>query len=174
MSKLLDIPARTVTVSHSGAIATWALTLDSYAKSNVSNTTTWGTPRALASDLIEDALNGRTPTIYDQIDKDTRVVNQQETHCRPRSAAEAQGQVQRMDMAGRGPRRSALPGIYNDTFNNIRLRTYDGSHLTFPGMNRSMLRRERSRQAPERCRLAHCSRTTTRCWRIASARERPT
>ena len=73
------MPERAVTVSHSGAIATWALTLDAYAKSNVSNTTTHGTPRALASDLIEDALNGRTPTIYDQIDKDTRVVNQQET-----------------------------------------------------------------------------------------------
>src|SRR5205807_8337393 len=30
--------------------------------------------------------------------------------------------------------------LYNDTFNNIRLRTYDGSHLTFPGMNRTGLR----------------------------------
>lgn len=67
VAELLDIPERTITVSHSGAIAAWALTLDSYAKSNVSNTTAWGTPRALASDLIDDALNGRTPTIYDQI-----------------------------------------------------------------------------------------------------------
>ena len=79
MSEFLDTPERNVTVSHSGAIATWALTIEAYAKSNVSNTTTWGTPRAVASDLIDDALNGRTPTIYDQIDRDTRVVNQQET-----------------------------------------------------------------------------------------------
>jgi N12 class adenine-specific DNA methylase len=34
-----------------------------------------------------------------------------------------------------------LARFYNDTFDNLRLRTYDGSHLTFPGMNRSMLRK---------------------------------
>jgi N12 class adenine-specific DNA methylase len=138
--ELLGIPERAVTVSHSGAIATWALTLESYAKSSVSNTTTHGTARALASDLIEDALNGRTPTIYDQIDRDTRVVNQQETL----AAREAQQKLkdrfsewiwQDEDRAQR------LARYYNDTFNNLRLRTYDGSHLTFPGMNRSMLRR---------------------------------
>ena len=140
VAELLDMPERAVTVSHSGAIATWALTLDSYAKSNVSNTTTWGTPRALASDLIDDALNGRTPTIYDQIDKDTRVVNQQETI----AAREAQQKIK--DRFSEWiwqdeERAQRLARLYNDTFNNIRLRTYDGSHLTFPGMNRSLLRR---------------------------------
>ena len=140
VAELLDIPERTITVSHSGAIATWALTIDSMAKSNVSNTTAWGTPRALASDLIDDALNGRTPTIYDQIDKDTRVVNQQETI----AAREAQQKIRDrfsewiwLDEA----RARRLARLYNDTFNNIRLRTYDGSHLTFPGMNRELLRR---------------------------------
>jgi N12 class adenine-specific DNA methylase len=136
----LDIPARAVTVNHSGAIATWTLSLDSYAKSGVSNTTTYGTPRALASDLIEDALNGRTPTIYDQIDKDTRVVNQQETL----AAREAQQKLRERfsEWIWQDEERTdRLARYYNDTFNNLRLRTYDGSHLTFPGMNRSMLRR---------------------------------
>jgi N12 class adenine-specific DNA methylase len=135
----LDVPKSFVTVSHSGAIATWALTLDCTVKSAVSNTTIHGTPRALATELIEDALNGRTPTIYDQIDKDTRVVNQQETI----AAREAQQKLkdrfsqwiwQDEDRAVR------LARFYNDRFNNLRLRTFDGSHLTFPGMNRSMLR----------------------------------
>ena len=94
-------------------------------------------PRALASDLIDDALNGRTPTIYDQTDKNTRVVNQQETI----AACEANRKVkdrfsewiwQNEDRAQR------LARLYNDRFNNIRLRTYDGSHLTFPGLNRSL------------------------------------
>jgi N12 class adenine-specific DNA methylase len=136
----LDIPRSFVTVTHSGAIATWALTLDSYAKTAVSNTTTWGTPRVRATDLIEDGLNGRTPTVYDQIDKDTRVVNQQETI----AAREAQQKLRDrfsewiwQDEA----RAQRLARHYNDTFNNLRLRTYDGSHLTFPGMNRSMLRK---------------------------------
>ena len=140
VSELLDTPERTITVSHSGAIATWALTLDSTAKSTVSNTTAWGTPRALASDLIDDALNGRTPTIYDQIDKDTRVVNQQETI----AAREAQQKIK--DRFSEWiwqdeERAQRLARFYNDRFNNIRLRTYDGSHLTFPGLNRSLLRR---------------------------------
>jgi N12 class adenine-specific DNA methylase len=140
IAETLDIPARAITVSHSGAIATWAVTLDSYAKSSVSNTTTHGSARAIASDLIGDALNGRTPTIYDQIDKDTRVVNQQETL----AAREAQQKLKDrfsewvwQDEA----RANRLARFYNDTFNNLRLRTYDGSHLTFPGMNRAMLRR---------------------------------
>ena len=138
--ELLDIPERAVTVSHSGAIATWTLGIESYAKSSVSNTTTYGTPRAIATDLIEDALNGRTPTIYDQIDKDTRVVNQQETI----AAREAQQKLK--DRFSEWiwqdeERATRLARYYNDTFNNLRLRTYDGSHLTFPGMNRSMLRR---------------------------------
>jgi N12 class adenine-specific DNA methylase len=140
VSELLDTPERTITVSHSGAIATWALTLDSTAKSNVSNTTAHGTPRALASDLIDDALNGRTPTIYDQIDKDTRAVNQQETI----AAREAQQKIK--DRFSEWiwqdeERAQRLARFYNDRFNNIRLRTYDGSHLTFPGLNRSLLRR---------------------------------
>ena len=139
VAELLDAPERAVTVSHSSAIATWALTLDSYAKSAVANTTTWGTNRALASDLIDDALNGRTPTIYDQIDKDTRVVNQQETI----AAREAQQKLK--DKFSEWiwqdeERAQRLARLYNDRFNHIRLRTYDGSHLTFQGMNRSMLR----------------------------------
>jgi N12 class adenine-specific DNA methylase len=138
--ELLEIPERNITVSHSGAMATWALTLESTSKSSVSNTTAWGTPRALASDLIDDALNGRTPTIYDQIDKDTRVLNQQETI----AAREAQQKIKDRfsEWIWQDEERAArLALLYNDRFNNIRLRTYDGSHLTFPGMNRALLRR---------------------------------
>ena len=140
VAELLDAPELGITVSHSGAIASWALTLDSTAKSNVSNTTTWGTLRALASDLIDDALNGRTPTIYDQIDKDTRVVNQQETI----AAREAQQKIRDRfsEWIWQDEERARrLARLYNDRFNNIRLRTYDGSHLTLPGMNSSILRR---------------------------------
>ena len=136
----LGVSKSDVNVTHSGAIATWALTLDYEAKNAVSNTTTWGTARAKANELIEDALNGRTPTIYDQIDKDTRVVNQQETL----AAREAQQKLK--DKFSEWvwqdeTRAQRLARYYNDTFNNLRLRTYDGSHLTFPGMNRSVLRK---------------------------------
>jgi N12 class adenine-specific DNA methylase len=140
VAELLDTPERAVAVSHSGVLASWALTLDSGAKAAVSNTTAWGTARALASDLIDDALNGRTPTIYDQIDKDTRVLNWQETI----TAREAQQKIKDRfsEWIWQAEERAQrLARLYNDIFNNIRLRTYDGSHLTFPGMNASILRR---------------------------------
>ena len=69
ISELLNVPKSEVKVTHSGAIATWSLELDWTAKTTVANTTTFGTNRVKASELIEDALNGRTPTVYDQLDK---------------------------------------------------------------------------------------------------------
>src|SRR5437588_5273189 len=92
-----------------------------------------------ASSLIEDALNMRIPTVYDTLNDDTRVVNQTETI----AAREAQQKLKDRfsKWIWEDPHRSErLARLYNDTFNNIRLRTYDGSHLTFPGMNRTDLR----------------------------------
>ncbi len=129
-----------VDVAHSGAIATWGLTLDWEAKNCVANTTTWGTPRAKASELIEDALNGRTPTIYDLMPDDTRVVNQQETIAAREAQQKLKDKFSEWVWQDEG-RPQRLSRLYNDRFNNIRLRTYDGSHLTFPGMNRSLLRK---------------------------------
>jgi N12 class adenine-specific DNA methylase len=137
--QLLDIPERAVTVSHSGAIATWAVGLDSYAKSSVSNTTTHGTARFTASDLIEQALNGRVPTAYDEMPDKSRVINQRETI----AAREKQQQLKEKfsEWVWKDEQRAArLARDYNDKFNNIRLRTFDGSHLTFPGMAREHLR----------------------------------
>ena len=75
-----------------------------------------------------------------RVDKDTRVVNQQETL----AAREAQQKLKDRfsEWVWQDEERAQrLSRLYNDTFNNIRLRTYDGSHLSFPGMNRSMLRK---------------------------------
>jgi N12 class adenine-specific DNA methylase len=137
--QLLDIPERAVSVSHSGAIATWAVNLDSYAKSSVSNTTTHGTARFTASDLIEQALNGRVPTAYDEMPDKSRVINQRETI----AGREKQQQLKDRfsEWVWKDEHRAArLARDYNDKFNNIRLRTFDGSHLTFPGMAREHLR----------------------------------
>ena len=137
--ELLGVPERAVSVSHSGAIASWTVTLDTYAKSNVSNTTTHGTARFLASDLIEQALNGRVPTAYNELPDKTRVINQQETI----AARVKQQQLKDRfsEWIWKDENRAArLARDYNDKFNNLRLRTFDGSHLTFPGMAREHLR----------------------------------
>ena len=139
LSQLLDVPASEVHVAHADAIATWTVQLDAGARWNVSNTTAWGTSRFRASDLIEQALNGRTPTAYDQHEDGSRTINQQET------IAAREKQRQLMDRFREwiwqdGERASRLARDYNDRFNNLRLRQFDGSHLALPDMVREQLR----------------------------------
>ncbi len=139
VAHLLDTTPDRGRVSHAEAIATWTLEIDSAARGDVSNTTTHGTARFRASDLIEDALNGRTPTAYDEREDGSRVVNQQETI----AAREKQQQIKDRfrEWVWEDPDRATrLARDYNDRFNNLRLRTFDGSHLTFPGMVREHLR----------------------------------
>ena len=140
--QLLRVPEGNVTVMHAGKIAAWTVALDYSARYAVSNTTTYGTQRVSAASLIEAALNVRVPTVYDTLDDEnnTRVVNQAETI----AAREAQQKLKDLfaKWIWEDPQRAErLARLYNDTFNTIRLRTYDGSHLTLPGMNRSELRR---------------------------------
>lgn len=139
ISELLQVPKGDVNVSHAGVIASWSVKLGFTASTVVSNTTTYGTKRASADSLIEYALNMRTPTIYDTLPDDSRVINQTETIAAREMQQKLKDRFARWiwEDAGRAER---LARLYNDTFNNIRLRTYDGSHLTFPGMNRVGLR----------------------------------
>lgn len=105
----------------------------------MSNTTTHGTARFRASDLIEQALNARTPTAYDERDDGSRIINQQETI----AAREKQQQIKdrfREWIWEDSERAKRLARAYNDCFNNLRLRSFDGSHLTLPGMVREHLR----------------------------------
>ena len=153
-AQLLDIPASNVRVAHAEAIATWTVELDPGARFNVSNTTAWGTSRFRASDLIEQALNGRTPTAYDEHEDGSRTVNQEQTI----AAREKQQQLKdrfREWIWQDGERASRLARDYNDRFNNLRLRNFDGSHLTLPGMVRDNLRDGDLAQPPERRGVAH-------------------
>ena len=105
----------------------------------MSNSTTHGTARFRASDLIEQSLNGRTPTAYDEDPEGNRTVNQPET------IAAREKQQQLKDRFGEWvwedpSRAKRLADDYNFRFNNIRLRDFDGSHLTLPGMVRTSLR----------------------------------
>ncbi len=139
IAEVLQVPKNNVAVGHAGEIAAWSVILEFSAAHAVSNTTTHGTKGMSASSLIEDALNMRVPTIYDTLPDDTRVINQTETI----AAREAQQKLKDRfaHWIWENPERTErLARLYNDRFNNIRLRTYDGLHLTFPGMNRTGLR----------------------------------
>lgn len=139
VAQLLDVAPTTVKVGYAESIATWTLELDYGAKFAVSNTTTHGTARFRASDLVEQSLNGRTPTAYDEDAEGNRTVNQPETI----AAREKQQQLKERfsNWVWEDPDRAKrLADDYNFRFNNIRLRDFDGSHLTLPGMVRTSLR----------------------------------
>ena len=79
VAELLDVPRAGVKIGYAETIATWTVELDYGAKYVVNNTTTHGTARFRASDLVEQSLNGRTPTAYDEDADGNRTVNQPET-----------------------------------------------------------------------------------------------
>ena len=79
VAELLDVPRTSVRIGHAQTIATWTVELDYSSKHVVNNTTTHGTARFRASELIEQSLNGRTPTAYDEHEDGSRTVNQPET-----------------------------------------------------------------------------------------------
>ena len=153
VAELLDVAPATVKVGYAESIATWTLELDYAAKYTVSNTTTHGTSRFRASDLIEQSLNGRTPTAYDEDRDGNRTVNQPETI----AAREKQQQLKDRfsewvwEDPGRAKR---LADDYNLRFNNVRLREFDGSHLSLPGMVRTSLRDGDLAPAPKECSVA--------------------
>ncbi|MFB5366965.1 helicase-related protein [Enterococcus faecium] len=107
-------------------------------KHSVAATKTYGTSRMDAYSIFEETLNLKTVTVRDRVEdgdgKYHYVVNKNETML----AREKQNQMKEKfkEWLFRDPeRRQKYVEYYNETFNNIRLREYDGSHLQFPGMN---------------------------------------
>ncbi|MGI8960938.1 MAG: hypothetical protein ACR2IV_14480 [Bryobacteraceae bacterium] len=156
LCELLSAEEKDVNVSHAESIASWTVELGYAPKYAAANTTTYGTGRFTASTLIEQTLNNRTPTAYDEVtgpNGETRlVVNQNETLAARERQQELKENFQKwiwQDVA----RAQRLAHDYNERFNCLRLRTYDGSHLTFPGMSRSHLRGGDLAPTPEECRL---------------------
>ncbi|WP_243141156.1 DUF6908 domain-containing protein [Alkaliphilus pronyensis] len=104
---------------------------------SVSAKETFGTRRMNAYYIIEDTLNLKNVTVKDRVeegDKVKYILNKKETML----AREKQSLVKQAfkDWIFKDPeRRKKYVDFYNQNFNNIRLREYDGSHLTFPEMN---------------------------------------
>ncbi|AVM69155.1 helicase [Lachnospiraceae bacterium oral taxon 500] len=111
---------------------------------------TYGTIRVSAYKLIEDTLNLRDTNVYDQIiDEEGRrrsVLNQKETML-ARSKQEIIKEEFKNWIFDDIDRRTRLVGEYNKRFNSIRLREYDGSNLTFDGMNPEIELRPHQRDA---------------------------
>jgi N12 class adenine-specific DNA methylase len=133
-------------------------------KDNVRVHTTYGTKRINAYEIFEAALNQRDVRIFDKkwVDgKETRVLNEKQTMI-AQQKQEAIGEAFK-DWIFKDPeRRETLCKKYNQMFNNIRPREYDGSHINFVGMNPEISLRPHQRNAVahilygKNTLLAHC------------------
>jgi N12 class adenine-specific DNA methylase len=120
-----------VRVTHIHTLGSWHITAEWDVKRQTANVTDWGTTRYTGLDLIHDALNLKTPTVYDIKDKKP-VINPADTE----AAREKQERIKekfREWVWSDDHRRERLVRLYNDTFNHTRLRTFNGEHLTLPG-----------------------------------------
>jgi N12 class adenine-specific DNA methylase len=108
----------------------------------VEATTRWGTKRADAINILGASLRGVPVTVHDLItvgDREKRVLNPAETV----AAQEKQQEIAQAfaRWVWDDPARAhELCRLYNERFNSHRMRVYDGSHLSFPGINASLLR----------------------------------
>ena len=131
---------------------------------NPLSTSTYGTQRANAYRLLEDALNLRDTKIYDTIhdaNGEHRVLNRKET-----TLAQQKQELIREEFKEwifkEMSRRETLCKIYNERFNSVRPREYDGSHIQFVGMNPEIKLMEHQKNAVahilygNNTLLAHC------------------
>jgi N12 class adenine-specific DNA methylase len=113
---------------------------DSIAKSR------WGTARVHALELISAGLNARTVTVYDQVEEGVRAVNQIETVAAQAKLSEIKAEFERWLFAD-AERAAQLCILYNERFNAFRVRAYDGSHLSAPGLNKNIHLRAHQKNA---------------------------
>jgi N12 class adenine-specific DNA methylase len=146
---LFGVLESSVPVSHLKKDAVWSLSPDYAAEHSVPATSDYGTSRANGTHLLELALNMKAPSIYDTVIMDgheQRILNQQETL----AAREKQKLIKekfRTWIFSDPDRTERLVRTYNDTYNNLRLRQFDGSHLDFPGMNDAVSLRPHQKDA---------------------------
>ena len=153
MFEFLDTPRWSywnIKVHYSKFTSEWNVEGKSYDRGNVKANSTYGTPRINAYRIIEETLNLKDVRIYDYVEdaegKKKAVLNKKET-----AIAQAKQELIKQgfqDWVWSDPaRREQLCRIYNEKFNSIRPREYDGSHIVFSGMNPEIELREHQRNA---------------------------
>ena len=127
-----------IKILRSGATGQWAITEKNADRGNIKTLTTYGTKRMNAYQILEQTLNQRDVRVFDYVEDENGnkkpVLNKKETAI----AQDRQELIKQKfsewiwkDI----DRRERLCRIYNETFNSIRPREYDGSHICFSGMN---------------------------------------
>jgi len=146
MYELLDTPnwarnkgyATSISVNFAKVTGEWFIENKRFDDHNVKANTTYGTKRINAYKIIEDTLNLRDSRVYDYVEDENGrkkpVLNREETTI----AQQKQEMIKEAFVEWLwkdADRRETLTAFYNENFNNIRPREYDGSHLSFGGIN---------------------------------------
>ena len=153
MYEFLDTPRYAqwkIKVHFSPYTSEWNIENKSYDNTNIKAYSTYGTNRINAYKIIEETLNLKDVRIFDYVEdefgKRKAVLNKKET-----AIAQAKQELIKQgfqDWIWADPqRREKLTKLYNEKFNSIRPREYDGSHITFSGMNPEIELREHQRNA---------------------------
>ncbi len=153
MFEFLDTPRYAqwnIKVHYSQFTGEWNIEGKSYDRSNVKAYSTYGTSRINAYKIIEETLNLKDVRIFDYIEDDEgkkkAVLNKKET-----AIAQAKQELIKQGFQhwiwADPTRREKLTKLYNEKFNSIRPREYDGSHIVFNGMNPEIELREHQKNA---------------------------
>ena len=153
MFEFLDTPRYAqwnIKVHFSQFTGEWNIEGKSYDRSNVKAYSTYGTSRINGYKIIEETLNLKDVRIFDYIEdeegKKKAVLNKKET-----AIAQAKQELIKQGFQdwiwSDSTRREKLTQMYNEKFNSIRPREYDGSHIVFNGMNPEIELREHQKNA---------------------------
>lgn len=148
-AEIFGVATGDVEIGHLIKDASWSIDASYAVENSVKATSDFGTGRINGTRLLELALNMKTPIIYDTIrgdHGDERVVNENETL----AAREKQKLIKdrfKSWVFSDPDRTERLVRLYNDTYNNLRPRLFDGSHLEFDGLNQSISLRQHQKDA---------------------------
>lgn len=121
-------------ISHERLTGHWEVSVPAGSMFSASAASEWGTTRLSAYRLVEIGLNKGIPTVYDTLADDTKVKNVDESLLAQDKLRVIQARFSEWVWED-NDRALRLAAVYNGTYNTIVPRTYDGSHLTFPGMS---------------------------------------
>ena len=143
-----EVMTTETTIRHCAELASWTVDMAGFV-GTAAGTSAWGTSRRHAGHLLHDALNSATPQIFDTIIEDgseRRVLNAEATEA-------AREKLARLKEAFTAwiwtdpDRTDRLARIYNDRFNNLVPRHFDGRHLTLPGASAIITLRPHQKRA---------------------------
>jgi N12 class adenine-specific DNA methylase len=144
LGHITDTNARRFTVHYLAPLGAWSVEADSI--TTAANTTRWGSAEFTAARLIDQALNLKSPTAYDRTADGKSVVNQKRTLEAREKQQAIKDEFKRWLWAD-PERADRLSRKYNDEFNNLAPRRFDGAHLQLPGVSANVTLRPHQKNA---------------------------